>query len=157
MPMTINVREALPGDLPEVLELVKELARYERAEGEVEVTLEQMLAWGSGVAPAFGCFVLELDERVIGAAIYYYKYSTWKGRCFFLEDIVVKETYRNQGYGRRLFDAVAQLAKREGVKRLEWQVLEWNAPAISFYRKLGSSFDGEWINCRLTYDQLQSF
>jgi GNAT superfamily N-acetyltransferase len=142
-------------DLPQVLALVKELAVYEKAPNEVEVTIPQMEEWGFGADKQFDFFVAENNGKIVGIALYYYKYSTWKGKCLFLEDIIVTETERKNGYGKQLFDAVAQVAKEEKVKRMEWQVLEWNEPAIKFYQKTPTVFDKEWINCKLTYEELQ--
>lgn len=154
--MAIIIRNGRREDLPAAFTLIRELAAYEKAGHEVEVTLEQLEKEGFGSTPAFGFYVAETDGKVTGMALYYYKYSTWKGRCLFLEDIVVTEKHRGKGIGKLLFEAVVQRAKTEGVKRLEWQVLDWNAPAIGFYKKFGSGFDDTWINCRLTEQQLQS-
>lgn len=142
--------------MPAALALVKELARFENAPDEVEVTVEEMRAWGFGKEKLFGFFVLEKDEALIGMALYYYKYSTWKGKCLFLEDIIVTAAERRRGYGKLLFEEVVKLARKEKVKRMEWQVLDWNSGAIEFYKKHNSLFDPEWINCKLTYEQLQS-
>ena len=154
--MGINLRAGKEEDLAQTLELIKELAHFEQAPNEVEVSLDEMRAWGFGTEKLFGFFVLEKDERIIGTAIYYYKYSTWKGRCLFLEDIIVTERERKQGYGKLLFNTVLALAKTEQVRRMEWQVLDWNTGAIEFYKKYNSVFDPEWINCKLTYERIQS-
>ena len=151
----MTIRNGEKADLPAALELVKELAVFENAAGEVEVTVEQMEDWGFGPGKVFGFFVAENENRIVGTAIYYFKYSTWKGRCLFLEDIIVTKEERGKGHGKRLFEEVIKLAKAEKVRRLEWQVLNWNEHAIRFYNKYGSSFDGEWINCKLTGDQLE--
>jgi GNAT superfamily N-acetyltransferase len=153
----MKVRKGGPKDLAGVLTLVKELADYEKAPLEVEVTLEEMKKWGPEGEKVFDYYVLEKEGKIIGIALYYYKYSTWKGKCIFLEDIIVTEKERKNGYGKLLFNEIAQLAKKEKVKRLEWQVLDWNKPAIEFYKKYDSNLDGEWINCKLTYEQLQDF
>lgn len=154
--MSIQVRKGTETDLPAVLELIKELAVFENAPGEVEVTHEQMWEWGFGDNKLFGFFVLEKDTRVIGMALYYYKYSTWKGKCLFLEDIIVTQKERYRGYGKLLFAEVVKVARHEKVKRMEWQVLNWNKPAIHFYKNYQSDFDNEWINCKLTFEQLQA-
>lgn len=154
--MKILVRKGQKEDIADVLRLVKELADYEKAPYEVEVTLKEMETWGFGAKKLFDFFVLEADDRLVGMALYYYKYSTWKGKCIFLEDIIVTANHRGKGYGALLFNEIVKVAKNENVKRLEWQVLEWNEPAISFYKKYQSTFDGEWMNCKLTFDQLQS-
>ncbi len=154
--MSIVLRQGEAVDIPEVLELVKQLADFEKAPNEVEVTIKEMSEWGFGSNKVFDFFVLLKNDRIVGTAIYYYKYSTWKGRCLFLEDIIVTETERNQGFGKLLFNEVVQVAKNQKVRRMEWQVLDWNTNAIEFYKKYNSNFDGEWINCKLVYDQLQS-
>src|SRR6185436_4147670 len=104
----------------------------------------------------FDFFVLEKSDRIIGIALYYYKYSTWKGKCLFLEDIIVTEKERRNGYGKLLFAEAVKVAKEMKVRRMEWQVLDWNEAAIDFYKKYNSNFDGEWLNCKLTFSQLQS-
>ena|SRR6218665_1847863 len=154
--MAITIREGREDDLPAALALVRELAHFENAPDEVEVTVEEMRAWGFGPDKLFGFFVLETDRLLIGMALYYYKYSTWKGKCLFLEDIIVTESERRKGYGKLLFDAVVQVAKKEQVRRMEWQVLDWNTGAIEFYKTYNSLFDPEWINCKLTYERIQS-
>lgn len=154
--MAIHLRPGEEKDLSAALQLIKELARFENAPDEVEVTLTEMQNWGFGADKLFGFFVLEQEQTVIGLALYYYKYSTWKGRCLFLEDIIITEPERRKGYGKLLFNAVRQLAKEQGVRRMEWQVLDWNQDAIDFYKAYNSVLDPEWINCKLTYEQLQS-
>ncbi len=153
----IIIRIGRQADLSQVLSLVKELAVYERAANEVEVTIEEMQNWGFGKDKIFDFFVAESENKIVGIALYYYKYSTWKGKCLFLEDIIVTETFRRYGLGSKLFDEVARVAKREKVRRMEWQVLEWNESALNFYKKYNSHFDKEWVNCKLTFQQLQSF
>lgn len=152
---SLTIRRGGKEDLADALELVKELACYEKAEGEVEVTLAEMENWGFGRDKIFDFFVAEENKKIIGIALYYYKYSTWKGKCLFLEDIIVTEKERGRGIGKKLFDEVVQVAKSEKVRRLEWQVLEWNEPAINFYKKYDSVLDPEWINCKLTNHQLE--
>jgi GNAT superfamily N-acetyltransferase len=152
---SLNIRKGVVEDLPRVLELIKELAIYENAPNEVEVTVSEMTRWGFGDNPLFNFFVLEKNAHIIGIAIYYYKYSTWKGKCLFLEDIIVTKNERKQGYGKLLFNEVVGVAKQHKVRRLEWQVLDWNAPAIEFYKKYPTTFDAEWINCKLTEEQIQ--
>ena len=153
--MSVNLRIGNENDLPQVLKLIKELAAFEKAPGEVEVTPLEMLNWGFGKEKLFDFFVLEKSGEIVGMALYYYKYSTWKGKCLFLEDIIVTEHERKSGFGKLLFNAVLDVAKKEKVRRMEWQVLDWNEPAIEFYKKYNSNFDEEWINCKLNYEQLQ--
>lgn len=153
--MKITIRKGTAADVPGALDLVKELALYEKAPQEVEVTPEEMTGWGFGPDKQFDFFVVELGTQIIGLALYYFKYSTWKGKCLFLEDIVVTESQRGKGIGKILFDEVVQVAKAEKVRRMEWQVLDWNTPAIEFYKKYQAGLDGEWINCKLTNHQLE--
>jgi len=153
--MNVLIRQGNSADIPSVLELIKELARYEKAPQEVEVTVAEML--DSMNENRFHFFVAVKQNNVIGLALFYYKYSTWKGKCIFLEDIIVTEKNRKEGIGKLLFQEVVKVAKKDKVKRLEWQVLNWNEPAITFYKKLKTNFDEEWINCKLTFDEIQSF
>ena len=153
--MNVIIRKGNANDLPQVLHLVKELAVFENAPNEVEVTLDEMQNWGFGKDKLFDFFVLEKENVIVGMALYYYKYSTWKGKCLFLEDIIITESERKNGYGTLLFNEVVKVAKLQKVRRMEWQVLDWNEAAIQFYKKYNSNFDGEWINCKLTFVQLQ--
>jgi N-acetylglutamate synthase-like GNAT family acetyltransferase len=154
--MNINVRKGIKSDLPEVLKLIKELAEYERAPLEVSNTVSMMEEDGFGAHPVFEFFVAEAEGNIVGMALYYIKYSTWKGKCLFLEDIIITEKMRCHGIGEKLFYSVAGSAKQMKVQRMEWQVLEWNEPAINFYQKHKAQFDHEWINCKFNFDQLQT-
>ncbi len=152
----LSIREGRPEDLKQVLNLIQELAVYEKAGDEVDNTVERMQEDAFGDQPVFKFLVAENIGKIIGTAIYYYSYSTWKGRCIHLEDLVVTESQRNKGVGKRLLDSMIHTAKQEGVNRLTWQVLDWNEPAIEFYKKYKASFDGEWINCKITKADLQN-
>ena len=154
--MNIEIRIGTKTDIPFALNLVKELAAYEKAPNEVEVTIEEMTEWGFGSDKQFDFFVAAENNVVVGLALYYYKYSTWKGKCLFLEDIIVTESQRGKGLGKLLFDKVVQVSKEQKVRRMEWQVLDWNTPAIEFYKKYDSTLDGEWVNCKLTNHQLEN-
>lgn len=153
--MNVDIRKGIPSDIPEVLHLVKELAAFENAPNEVEVTVEEMTEWGFGYDKQFDFFVALENNIVIGIALYYFKYSTWKGKCLFLEDIIVTKTHRGKGIGKLLFDQVVIIAKETKVRRMEWQVLDWNTTAIEFYKKYGAHLDSEWVNCKLTDHQLE--
>lgn len=155
--MTISIRKGLKSDLSATLGLIKELALYENAPDEVIVTIEDMELDGFGENPVFNFFVAELDRKIVGISLYYVKYSTWKGKCIFLEDIIVTEKYRKHGIGKKLFDEVIKVSKELNVQRLEWQVLDWNEPAIKFYEKINSNLDKEWINCKLTREQIVKY
>lgn len=155
--MNFSFRKGVQQDLPQVLGLIKELAEYEKAPLEVTVSVADMERDGFGEHPIFQFFVAETEGKIVGISLYYIKYSTWKGKCVFLEDIIVTEAYRKFGIGKKLFDEVVKVAKEMKVKRLEWQVLEWNEPAIKFYEKLNSHFDSEWINCKLTDKEIEEY
>ncbi|MCE9540446.1 MAG: GNAT family N-acetyltransferase [Bacteroidetes bacterium] len=155
--MTISVRKGLKTDLSAALGLIKELALYEKAPDEVIVTIEDMERDGFGENPVFNFFVAEMDGKIVGISLYYVKYSTWKGKCIFLEDIIVTERYRKHGIGKKLFDEVVKVSKELNVQRLEWQVLDWNEPAIRFYEKINSNLNKEWINCKLTKEQIMKY
>jgi GNAT superfamily N-acetyltransferase len=147
----MNIRKANAADVPEIMKLVRELAEYEKAPQEVSNTEERMLKEGFGDNPAFGCILAEKDGEVIGMSLYYYRYSTWKGRRLYLEDIVVYPEMRGCGAGKLLFEATVQIAKDENCSGMMWQVLDWNEPAINFYKKYNARFDGEWLNCHLDF------
>jgi GNAT superfamily N-acetyltransferase len=152
--MSLIIRKGTEADIPFALQLVKELATYEKAPDEVEVTVREMTEWGFGADKQFDFFVATDNDVIVGLALYYYKYSTWKGKCLFLEDIIVTESQRGKGLGKLLFDKVVQVGKEQNVRRMEWQVLDWNTPAIEFYKKYDATLDGEWVNCKLTNHQL---
>lgn len=145
----VKIRWAVKDDMPRVLELIKELAIYENAEEQVENTVERLQKDGFGDKPTFECIVSELGDEVVGFAIFYTSYSTWKGNCIYLEDLLVTENHRRSGMGRLLFDFVLNLARERGAKRMEWQVLDWNNPAIGFYKKYNADLDASWINGKL--------
>lgn len=152
----IIIRNARQEDCPRLLELVRELAVYEKAPDEVTVTLEHFTASGFGEKPVWWAFVATVpqpgnnEERMIaGFALYYIRYSTWKGQTMYLEDILVTESLRGQGIGQRLFDRLLEEAREKGFKRVTWQVLDWNEPAINFYKKQGARLDPEWLNATI--------
>lgn len=155
--MDFSIRKGTQKDIPDLLRLIRELAMYEKAPDEVVVREEDLRKDGFGENPVFQFFVAETEGKIIGISLFYIKYSTWKGKCIFLEDIIVNEPYRKYGIGRKLFDEVVKVAKEMKVKRLEWQVLEWNTPAIKFYEKINANFDKEWINCKLTESEIQNY
>jgi GNAT superfamily N-acetyltransferase len=148
--MNITIRRAEQEDCQRILELVKELALYERAPDEVTVTLEHFEESGFGLRPVWWAFVAELDGHVEGFALWYIRFSTWKGQRMYLEDFYVNEKLRGHGIGRQLFDRLLQEAREKKLNAIVWQVLEWNEPAINFYKKYNASFDGEWVNCAVS-------
>ena len=147
--MQINIRRAVIEDCSRIMELIQELADYEKAPEEVTVTLAHFQESGFGPNPVWWAFVAEVDGRVEGFALYYIRYSTWKGQRMYLEDILVTEQMRGKQLGKLLFDRLIVEAKEKNLKGMVWQVLEWNEPAINFYKKYNASFDGEWINCSI--------
>lgn len=151
----INYLIGEPRHVPQVFELIKELAVYEKAGDEVTIDAAQLMQDCFGKEAMVDFFVAERDNEVLGFAMYYTKYSTWKGKCIYLEDFLVKESERKNGIGAELFKRVMQIAKIQQAGRMEWQVLDWNEPAIQFYKKMEATLDGEWLNGRFTKEQLQ--
>jgi Sortase and related acyltransferases len=147
------IRRAERQDCQRILELVKELALYEKAPDEVTVTLEHMEESGFGDKPVWWAFVAEIEGKVEAFALYYIRYSTWKGQRLYLEDIYVPEALRGNSIGRMLFDRLIDEAKKQDFQGMIWQVLEWNEPAINFYKKYQAKFDNEWINCSIDLRQ----
>ena len=153
----MTIRPGTKHDLPQTLELIKELALYEKAPHEVTNTVERMAQDGFGSNPIFGFFVAENEEkRIVGVAIYYWRFSTWKGKRLYLEDIVVTESERGRGVGKLLFERTMQQALDSNCSGMMWQVLDWNEPAINFYKKYNAKLDGEWINCSFERDQIET-
>lgn len=144
--MHINIRAAVKADCVRLLELINELAVFEKAPEEVTVTLEEFVDAGFGPNKVWDAIVAEADGFIVGFAIYYTRYSTWKGRRLYLEDFIVTETYRGRGIGTLLFEAVLKEAKDKNFKGMNWQVLDWNEPAINFYKKYNANLDPEWLN-----------
>ncbi len=149
------IRQGTRDDLPRVLELIRELAEFEKASNEVINSVELMEKDGFGLNPIFGFFVAQEDDFIVGISLYYYRYSTWKGRRLYLEDIIVTETYRGRGIGKLLFERTMLKALHDGCSGMVWQVLDWNEAAIKFYGNYGARLDGEWINCSLETNEIE--
>lgn len=147
----IDVRTGTKKDIPAVFELIKELAIYEKGLHQVSNSVEKMLEDGFGAHPIYGLIVAEKDNIIIGSAIYYYRYSTWKGKRMYLEDLIVTEPERGGGAGKLLFEEIMSIAKEEGCSGMMWQVLDWNEPAINFYKKYNANFDEGWTNCNIDF------
>ena len=151
----MKIREGRKEDLPRILELIRELAEYENAPKEVTLTLEMLEKDGFGPDPIYGFFVAENNSSITGMALFYFRYSTWKGKTMFLEDIIVTLEERGKGIGQALFERVMRKANEEDCQRMSWQVLDWNEPAIKFYKKYDTSFDDAWVNCDLYRKQIE--
>ena len=143
------IRKGIKKDIPQVLDLVKELAEYENALDKVSNTVERMVKDGFGNNPVYNLFVAENNNQITGIAITFFIYSTWKGKVLYLEDLVIKHQDRRKGIGKKLFEEVIKFAKKENCVGLSLQVLDWNESAINFYKKYNVDFDDEWINCYL--------
>jgi GNAT superfamily N-acetyltransferase len=153
--MTLTVRLAVPDDVPMILALIRELAVYEREPDAVVATEADLLRDGFGPSPAFRVIVADWNGATIGFALYFFTYSTWRGRrCLYLEDLFVQPQFRRRGAGLALMRALAREAIEEDCARLCWEVLDWNAPSIAFYEKLGAKLPREWLNVRLEGDAL---
>ncbi|MBS1512518.1 MAG: GNAT family N-acetyltransferase [Bacteroidetes bacterium] len=150
--MNIIIRKALPEDCTRMMELIHELAVYEKAPEQVTVNFDHFVNSGFGDDPVWWAFVAEVDGKVEGFALWYIRYSTWKGQRMYLEDLLVTEKMRGHGIGKLLFDALIEECKAQQFSGMMWQVLDWNEPAINFYKKLpGVQFDGEWVNCSINF------
>ncbi len=147
----IKIRKGKKEDLPAVLELVRELALFEKAPEQVTNTVRDMENDAFGKNPVFYFYVAETNDKIVGMAVYFIKYSTWKGKGIYLDDLIVTESFRGKGVGKRLFDQVIEEAKKNNAKQLHWQVLDWNTPAIEFYKKYDASVDAEWLDCKIHF------
>ena len=155
--MNVIIRKGKKEDLAQVLALIKELAHYEHAPDAVTNTVEDMENDGFGSRPVYELIVAEHVGNIVGIAIFFIKYSTWKGKGIYLDDIIVTQNFRGKGIGKKLFEAVIKFSKDYSAKGLWWQVLEWNEPAINFYNKYNAELDREWINGKLNEEQLQNY
>ena len=149
--MNITIRKAVKEDSTRILELVRELAVYEKAPDEVTVSPEHFEQSGFGENPVWWAFVAEVDGVIQGFALFYIRFSTWKGQRMYLEDLIVTEEMRGKGLGKLLFEELIAEAKQRKLHGIQWQVLEWNEPAINFYKKYNANFDPEWVNCGITF------
>lgn len=151
---TYTIRKAGENDFPQILEMIKELALFEKAPEKVINTVEYM----KQDKDLFGCLVVENDNsEIIAMALYFYAYFTWVGKSLYLDDLYVKPDFRGKGIGSMLLDEIYKIAKSENCRRLRWQVINWNTPAIKLYEKAGAVIDNEWSNCDFDYEQIKNF
>ena len=153
----MNIRKGRVEDMPRVLELIQELATFEKQPDAVQVTVSDLERDGFGSNPLFQILVAELDGEIPGIALFYNRYSTWKGKTIHLEDLIVSEKYRGSGIGMKLYEAVMAEAKSQNVRRVEWNVLDWNTPAISFYEKTGAVVFKDWLVAQMDEKGLADF
>lgn len=155
--MKYEIRKSTAKDMGFVLDLIKELALFEKEANEVSLSEQDLIRDGFGKSPLFSCFVAEIDQKIVGAAIFYNRYSTWKGKTVHLEDLIVKESFRRKGVGKGLYTAVMQDAYDQGVKRVEWAVLDWNEGAISFYESTGARVMRDWDTAQMNEQGLKKY
>ena len=155
--MSFTIRNAKKADMPQVLGLIKALAIFEKEPDAVEVTVEDLEQDGFGEHPAFQCFVAEVNSKIEGIALIYNRYSTWKGKAIHLEDLIVNESMRGTGLGTALLDQVIKYGHALGVKRINWEVLDWNEPAIAFYEKKGANVMRDWDVVQLSEAAINNY
>ncbi len=152
--MNIKIRKGIKSDLPSVLNLIKELAEYENSLEEVTITLKDLENDGFGSHRCYRFLVAEKENKIIGLSFYWIRYSTWKGKFLFLEDLIVTKEYRQQKIGSQLFEATINECYAINANGMIWQILDWNTPAIEFYKKYNAAITNEWLNGKLTKDQI---
>ena len=155
--MEFSIRDAREEDMNQVLDLVQELADFEKEPNAVEVNLADLKEHGFGNHPLFHCFVAELKHKIVGIALIYPRYSTWKGPVIHLEDLIVTQSMRGKGVGSALLDKVVQYSETQGVKRISWEVLDWNEPAIDFYESKGAKVMRDWDVVQLDEIGIQNY
>ena len=151
------IRKATEKDMPFVLELIQELATFEKEPDAVVVTVADLVRDGFSEHPLFHCYVAEKENTIIGMALFYYRYSTWKGKTIHLEDLIVKADQRGTGAGFALYKEIIKQGKKEKVRRIEWNVLDWNTPAIDFYEKSGAKVLGDWRVVHMDENGIEQF
>jgi GNAT superfamily N-acetyltransferase len=151
------IRKGQKEDMPAVLELIKELAIFEKEPDAVVVTVDDLIRDGFQEQPLFHTFIAEVDQKIIGIALYYYRYSTWKGKTIHLEDLIVKEDQRGTGAGTALYAEIMAQGKRDKVRRIEWNVLDWNTPAVAFYEKSGAKILEGWQVVQMDEEGIDKF
>ena len=152
----MKIRPGRKSDLPIILNLIKELAHYEKSLDKVLITLEDLEKDGFGKNPLYWILVAEIDTEIVGMAFYYIRYSTWSGKILYLEDFIVKETFRRKGVGSLLFEECIRVSKKINANGMVWQVLNWNKPALNFYKKYNAELKNNWINGKLYKEQINT-
>ena len=153
----MKIRKGTPQDMPDVLALITELAVFEKEPDAVVISTEDLLRDGFSENPLFHTFVAEVNEEIIGVALYYYRFSTWKGKTIHLEDLIVKENNRGTGAGFALYSEIIKQGKKDNVRRIEWNVLDWNTPAIDFYEKSGAKVLNDWRVVHMDENGMEAF
>ncbi|HAH55393.1 MAG TPA: GNAT family N-acetyltransferase [Flavobacterium sp.] len=153
----MNIRKGNPEDMEAVLSLIKELAVFENEPNAVVITVDDLVRDGFSSTPLFHIFVAEMESKIIGIALYYYRYSTWKGKTIHLEDLVVKENRRGSGVGFALYSEIIKQGKKDKVRRIEWNVLDWNTPAINFYKNSGAKILDDWKVAQMDEEAINYF
>ena len=153
----MTIRKGNPEDMEAVLGLIQELAAFEKEPDAVLITVDDLTRDGFDELPLFQVFVAEVDSEIVGIALYYYRYSTWKGKTIHLEDLVVKDKMRGTGVGYALYSEIIKQGKKDKVRRIEWNVLDWNTPAIEFYEKSGAKVLGDWRVAQMSEDAINYF
>lgn len=151
------IRKGIQKDMPAVLDLIKQLATFEKEPEAVVVTVDDLVRDGFGKNPLFYTLVAEIENKIIGIAVYYYRYSTWKGKTIHLEDLIVKEENRGSGAGFALYSEIIMQGKKDNVRRIEWNVLDWNTPAIKFYKKSGAKVLDDWLVAQMDEEGINNF
>lgn len=155
--MSTIIRKALPEDIPAIYKLICELAIFEKQPNAVEVTEEELYKYGFSDDAFYHCIVAEMSDEIVGMALFYFRFSTWKGKAVHLEDLIVTHSYRGKGVGQALYDEVLLFSKAEGVRRVQWEVLDWNQPAIDFYEKSGASILKDWYLAQMHEPKLARY
>lgn len=153
----MNIRKGNPDDMKAVLGLIQELADFEKEPNAVVITVEDLVRDGFGPTPLFHVFVAEVEKQIVGIALYYYRYSTWKGKTIHLEDLIVKEKMRGTGLGYALYSEIIKQGKKDKVRRIEWNVLDWNTPAVEFYEKSGAKILDDWRVVQMNEEAINYF
>ena len=153
----MKIRKGTPQDMPDVLALITELAVFEKEPDAVVISVEDLVRDGFSENPLFHTFVAEVNEEIIGVALYYYRFSTWKGKTIHLEDLIVKENNRGTGAGFALYSEIIKQGKKDNVRRIEWNVLDWNTPAIDFYEKSGAKVLADWRVVHMDENGMEAF